>query len=332
LKSKTYIIAGVISIIIISHFSIKSSSNNVFKIKVASLFYNYGLNNQNNKEFRKALELYNIALKINPKLVDAYSNRAVVRVHTSDLVGALSDLDTAIELCPDDPILYNARGIIKRDNDLDGALADHNYSININPKISGSFASRAIIKLRKGDLEGAINDCNQAVYLNETNSYAHATRALIREKNQDIEGAISDLNIAIKYDSKNPENYVYKGFLEARNKNYKEAIKNYKYAIQLDNKLASAYNSIAWLLATAADESIRDGATALKYSTKSCEITEWKNCNYIDTYAAACAETGNYDQAIKWEGKYLECNPNDFKAMQRFILYNNYHPFHESKK
>ena len=71
---------------------------------------------------------------------------------------------------------------------------------------------------------------------------------------------------------------------------------------------------------------------ALEYATKACNLTDWKIATNIDTFAVACAETGDYDQAIKWEIRYLEMNRSDMNAQSRLALYKNHQPYHETKK
>ena len=41
-------------------------------------------------------------------------------------------------------------------------------------------------------------------------------------------------------------------------------------------------------------------------ATKACKLTGWKNPNYLATLAAAFAEAGNFDDAVKWEEKAIE--------------------------
>ena len=96
--------------------------------------------------------------------------------------------------------------------------------------------------------------------------------------------------------------------------------------IRLGPKVAAPYcNSVSWRMATSPKVEVRNGKKAVDYATKACELTDWKEAAYLDTLAAAYAEAGVFEEAIKWQRKSIEapdfCNDNREKAVRRLKLY-----------
>ena len=85
----------------------------------------------------------------------------------------------------------------------------------------------------------------------------------------------------------------------------------------LDKQLQNAsfdvdgLDTLAWDLATARYEEIRDGRTAIDIASKTSEASEYKNAKHVDTLAAAYAEVGDFDTAVKWSEKAVELAPHD---------------------
>jgi tetratricopeptide (TPR) repeat protein len=71
-------------------------------------------------------------------------------------------------------------------------------------------------KEAKGDLDGALADFNRALTLDPKNSDAYFNRGLLKDNKGDVNGALADLNLAIEFDPKNSNAYAVRGFLEEK--------------------------------------------------------------------------------------------------------------------
>jgi tetratricopeptide (TPR) repeat protein len=167
-------------------------------------------------------------------------------------------------------------------------------------KTVDDYCDSAKAKYSTGDFDGAIADYDQAIALNPGYAKIYRRRGNAKHAKGDFDGAVAD----------------------------------YTKTIELDPNFSSAYNDLAWILATCPEARVRNGSKAVEYATKACELMEWKNAYCLDTLAAADAEAGNFDEAVKWETKCLEStlSKNDAERARRHLgLYQQKKPYHEKK-
>lgn len=93
-------------------------------------------------------------------------------------------------------------------------------------------------------------------------------------------------------------------------------------------------NNLAWLLATCPDKSVRDGKQAITYGKMACDQTNWEEPAFIDTLAAAYAEAGQYDKAVKYQQQAINLVPADAKPdyASRLQLYKAHKPYREDPR
>ncbi len=72
-------------------------------------------------------------------------------------------------------------------------------------------------------------------------------------------------------------------------------------------------NRLAWMLATSDAAEVRDGPQAVAIATKACEETDFELATTLDTLAAAYAEIGEFDSAIKWGEQAVKFAPDAVK-------------------
>jgi tetratricopeptide (TPR) repeat protein len=108
-------------------------------------------------------------------------------------------------------------------------------------------------------------------------------------------------------------------------------------AIHLHPTLGEACNLRAWLRATVANGEYRDGRLALDDARRACDLSWWRNWIYLDTLAAAYAESGDYPAAVRWQVKATELLGDNSHAEYRGLesrleLYRNGRPFCEGAR
>jgi Flp pilus assembly protein TadD len=123
-----------------------------------------------------------------------------------------------------------------------------------------------------------------------------------------------------------------RGIEAAGRRDYGAAIADFSEAIRIDPASAESYDSLAWILATCPVGRFRDGAAAVELARKACELTHWSDPEHLSTFAAACAERGDFDEAVRWEGKILEFKLSSDEAAairQRLSLYQQHLPYRD---
>lgn len=171
---------------------------------------------------------------------------------------------------------------------------------------------------------------NYGSYVNRANAYSMLGK---------LDLALKDYNKVLdafpdKSAKQLGEVYYNRGAAYHRNKKPALAIPDYEKAIAIDSEIKSVHNKLAWLLATCADAKIRDGAKAVKHARIACEQTGHKNPSYLDTLAAAYAESGDFENAILTQKKAidLETNVEDKADLgTRLVLYEQKKAYHKDE-
>jgi tetratricopeptide (TPR) repeat protein len=211
---------------------------------------------------------------------------------------------------------------------------DCNLALLIDQDLPGAYKERGAAYEGEGRFDMAIADYNKVISLVPTDPSAYLGRATLFADEENYSNAAADCSQAITLDPGNARLYESRGFYYSKLGNYDASIQDSKTAIALEPAFASPYNNLAWLLAVTPDAKWRDGQKALEYAKKACELTGWNEPTFLDTLAAAYAETGDFTNAVKWESKIVSIMPkqDQDEAQKALHLYQQGQPYREGPK
>ena len=194
-------------------------------------------------------------------------------------------------------LAYLLRGEMYSEVGSDHCFDDFQSAINLEPGDFESYLHRGDAYARKSMYAEAVADYNMVVKLNPTNALAYSGR----------------------------------GLMLAHEGNYAKGIDDCYKGIRCEPTCGMAFARLAWLLAVGPEEKLRDGPKAVEYANKACELTGFGKPECINSLAAADAEVGHFEDAVKWLNKctefdhWPEKDSDEFRS--RLDLYSMESPF-----
>jgi tetratricopeptide (TPR) repeat protein len=308
--------------------------------KSASAYTYRGIAYAWKKDYDKAIADYTAALAIRSDDVSIYYDLGFAYNAKHDEPAALKNFNTVVLFKPGEARGYSMRGrVYIHLKDYDRALADFQKAAELDPNTADAHHDVGYVYALKQDFPDAITEYGKAIdlytlvapnlpraYLSRASAYRHLGN---------FDAALADCDKVLTFDAHNWNAHVQRGYIHVAMHDEANADIAFQQAFGMlvTDKQATLGNNVAWTLCTSPDAAIRDGNLAVKYAEKSCELSYWQHPEDIDTLAAACAETGDFDSAVKWEQMYLATPNLDAKkgeeAKPRLALYVAHQPFHE---
>ncbi len=280
-------------------------------------YYERGHVHEQNKRYAEALGDYSKAIELDPRFFDAYFFRSSLYAgHPSlqkrEYAKAVADLTKMLEI---EPKYFSARFnralCYESLREYDKAIADYSKIIDADTDFS-----------RHGDTK---EKCLARAH--------HYRGRAYQWYKKDYAKAAADYTDALRLDPEIQEMVHYRrGETYHALKEYSKAQDDFAVALGRDPNYPNLLNSWAWQLATCPDRKYRDGWKALAYAARAIEKSKGARPQPFDTLAAACAETNQFAEAVKWQRKAIDLlgpkAEEQRKAMQgRLKLYEEGKPF-----
>lgn len=202
-----------------------------------------------------------------------------------------------------------------------------------NPTDERAISCRCWAYLAVKEWDRALKDGEEAVRLSPTSAAWKNNRGECHLKRKDYEKAIEEFDALL---DSNP-GYFYALYNRSecyvRTRRFDKALKDIEAALQNEAKVPGLHMNLARVLATAPDAKLRDGKRGLEEAKKAVDMIKYRDGRFLDTLAAAYAETGQFDKAVETQQKAID-DPEFMKdegdaARKRLELYRKKKPFRD---
>jgi tetratricopeptide (TPR) repeat protein len=198
-------------------------------------------------EFGEALRSLDRALKIDPNLASAHTNRGrvLLALGPEKAKDALQSFDSALKLIPDDvQILYDKASALHALGRVEEELVCVRKISELAKNEWGVWVRVGDIELELGYFKPAIKSYDTALKLKDDLVAAYVRRAIAFGMLEQWKDAIKSAETATKLEPDNAEAWLIRGDVHLRAGRHKSAMKALKKASELDPEDASVENTM----------------------------------------------------------------------------------------
>lgn len=320
-----------------------------------------------------AIVHYQRALELKPDDPKTHCNLGIAYLQKGDVDDAIAQLQITLQLKPDDLVVRNNLGnALFQKGKLDEAIAQFQQILQLKPDDPKAWCNLGIAFLQKGNTDEGIANLRKALQLEPDNAviWNNLGNALVQKG--DLDEAISQFQqflqtrpndaathfnlgdallkkgnvddaivhfqkcLSVLPNSAEAEFSLASALVQSRRE--AEAIAHFQRALQINPDYPEACNDLAWELATSPQASLRDGNKAVELAERANQVAEGKDVDVLDTLAAAKAEAGRFEDAIRITQKAIELAQSGGQTNQaaelgdRLKLYQEGQPYHRQVK
>jgi len=201
---------------------------------------------------------------------------------------------------PDNPLRHDAVAALYLDGKLyDEAIAEFHESLRLNRDSAPTHYNLAFALSARGRRDDAIAELEEAIRIDPEYALAHNNLGALLQVGGRAAEARAHYERAVALRPENVEARANLGQLLSNLDRQTEAAEQFAALLELRPDHVQALTGLAWIRATAADPSVRNGAESVRLAERAAALTGNRDLPALDALAAAYAATGRFSDAVR---------------------------------
>jgi len=220
--------------------------------------------------------------------------------------------------------------VLVRLGDMDGALARIRHALELDPELVNGHYNLGVCLALGGELERARISYRRTLELDPEHIDARVNLGDLLLRSGRAAEARVELERVVALDPRVVEARYNLALALLQEGERGAAIGQLFAALEIEPEMLPAASALAWILATDSDPELRDGHEALRLAELCLRLAGDGNARLLETAAAASAEVGDLEAAVRWQKSALAAAPPGLRqaAQERLALYEAGRPFH----
>jgi tetratricopeptide (TPR) repeat protein len=275
-------------------------------LRGSDVYHQRGISHANQADYHLAIQDYDDAIRLDPHNPRAYHDRALAFGQKDDYARAIADLTHVLALLNAPPVGSAAR----TERGVAGPQSGP-YGSPVNDfSVAAALSDRGFLFCKKGACGEALADFDAALRLQPASVSVHLRRGDLHFRQGADERALADYDQALQLQPQSAAAYQRRAAVHGRQRQYERALADYREAVRLDSRNADAHEGLAWLQATCPEPRIRNGQAAIAHATRAEHLLGGKELRFLNTLAAAYAESGRFAEATRFQEQALALAPD----------------------
>lgn len=191
------------------------------------------------------------------------------------------------------------------------AVAHFEASLKGRPESAAAHYNLGIALTQAGDVNEAIAHFRRALEIRPDYAVAHNNLGTVLSQLGNQDQALHHFREAVRLDPANPDAHYNVGSLSHWCGELSNAIDHFRRAVELRPEWTVAVSNLAWLLATAPADQMRDPKEAVRLAERAADLTSRQDASVLDVLAAAYASAGEFQRAVTVADAALALKPSE---------------------